>query len=155
MTEFDSGIRIPLTKGKHTWIDLADYEKVSEFRWHVQQHGHICYAVRRDKLTGESIFLHNFLMNPLEGYVIDHADRDGLNNRRDNLRYATDSQNNCNIGRKIGVSGFRGVYPHREKWAAHITFCGTTVCLPDKKQQRKLQGYEMSQPRCYMDNSPC
>ena len=43
---------------------------------------------------------------------IDHADRDGLNNRWANLREATHSQNNWNMAPRPNQTGFKGVRIH-------------------------------------------
>lgn len=56
---------------------------------------------------------------------IDHWDRNSLNNRWDNLREATRSENMLNIGqRKDNTSGMAGVY-HNKPWQA--TFRGKTI----------------------------
>jgi hypothetical protein len=59
---------------------------------------------------------------------IDHEDTNGLNNRWDNLREATDSQNNFNRGpRRDNTTGFKGVTKRRTKkpsWIAQIVAHG-------------------------------
>lgn len=55
--------------------------------------------------------------------LIDHADRDCLNNKWTNLREATDAQNRANVGKRNGTtSTFKGVYwsAECEKWGAAI-----------------------------------
>jgi hypothetical protein len=55
--------------------------------------------------------------------VIDHRDRNPLNNRWDNLRLATFSSNSANRRRhRNNKSGFKGVWFHRRtgKWRARI-----------------------------------
>ena len=54
---------------------------------------------------------------------IDHKDRDRLNNRIDNLRECTRSQNQSNRVYK-NASGFRGVHANKNKWAARISYNG-------------------------------
>jgi HNH endonuclease/AP2 domain-containing protein len=59
---------------------------------------------------------------------IDHIDTNRGNNTWTNLRYATNSQNKANMGRRAdNTSGFKGVrwYPTTKKWAAQIGFQGT------------------------------
>lgn len=54
---------------------------------------------------------------------IDHRDGNSLNNRIDNLREATGSQNQANRGKnKNNTSGYKGVYWDRSsgRWAANI-----------------------------------
>jgi hypothetical protein len=63
---------------------------------------------------------------------IDHIDRDALNNKWDNLREATPSEQMGNTGlRPNNTSGFRGVYwvSDRDKWLAVITRNGKFTYL--------------------------
>lgn len=61
---------------------------------------------------------------------LDHIDLDGMNNRIDNLRPATNSQNLANRRRqKNNTSGIKGVSKHRGKWAANISVNGKSVYL--------------------------
>jgi hypothetical protein len=57
-----------------------------------------------------------------ESGEVDHVDHNGLNNRRDNLRPCSDSQNLGNSRQRSGQSGFRGVYHHKRGagWCACI-----------------------------------
>jgi hypothetical protein len=64
-------------------------------------------------LNGKRVFtrLHRHLLGlpqTREGFVVDHKDNDGLNNRRGNLRVATSRQNNAN-SKTVAKSGFKGV----------------------------------------------
>lgn len=55
--------------------------------------------------------------------IIDHIDGNSLNNRIENLRAATQSQNLCNRGKpKSNTSGYKGVYfdKTKNKWRAEI-----------------------------------
>jgi hypothetical protein len=57
------------------------------------------------------------------GELADHIDNDGLNNRRDNLRLATRTQNAGNSRTWVNnSSGYKGVYFYKAtgKYAAHI-----------------------------------
>jgi AP2 domain/HNH endonuclease len=64
--------------------------------------------------------------------TIDHRDGDATNNRWNNLRRATRSQNNANRRRpRHNTSGYKGVYLHRrsEQWCAQIGRDGRTIYL--------------------------
>lgn len=102
---------IPLTKGYSTIIDAEDYPLVSKETWiiHKSKNGRM-YA--RCKKKGRYWLLHRILLgliNPKP--FVDHADHDGLNNRRKNLRICTNRKNIQN-GRKHPncTSRFKGVY---------------------------------------------
>lgn len=65
--------------------------------------------------------LHRRLMDPPNGKVLcDHKNGDGLDNRRDNLRRATHSQNGANMRKHVDAlhSRFLGVDRHEDKWRA-------------------------------------
>ncbi len=58
-----------------------------------------------------------------KGMVIDHINRDKSDNRIDNLRVCTNSQNASNRAEVMttNTSGFRGVSAQAGKWLAYIT----------------------------------
>jgi hypothetical protein len=64
--------------------------------------------------------MHNAILPLREGFVVDHKDRDGLNNQRDNLRYATYSQN---AGNSQSQRKYKGVsfHSHSGLWHVRIT----------------------------------
>lgn len=121
---------IPLTKGYEAVIDAADVPLVSAWSWTAHEYrntdGTIAkvYAYRKSRGPGpQNIRLHNVILTPLPGHFADHNDNDGLNNRRSNLRHATNSQNMCNRGApRNNTSGAKGVYWNKEtnRWAAKI-----------------------------------
>ncbi|MBU6408070.1 MAG: HNH endonuclease [Alphaproteobacteria bacterium] len=69
---------------------------------------------------GKTIYLHRLIMKAPKGVTVDHINRDGLDNRKANLRLASQSENNAN--REVRNStGFRGVVKHRSKFRAFIS----------------------------------
>ena len=69
------------------------------------------------------IQMHRLIVNPPRGVIVDHRDRDGLNNQRDNLRIATRADNRRNsVPQKNNASGLKGVYwkVDHQKWSAQI-----------------------------------
>lgn len=108
------GVLIPITRGLVTLIDDADYELVSRYSWQAQrarQRAERYYV--RTHIDGRGTSLHRLLLNPPPHLTVDHANGDGLDNRRGNLRIATRSQNAANRDCKIGTVGFRGVWLNR------------------------------------------
>jgi len=56
-----------------------------------------------------------------DGYFVDHADTNTLNNSLSNLRLATASQNQHNKNRQVNnTSGVKGVTWHKGKWQVQI-----------------------------------
>lgn len=105
---------IPLTKGLFTFIDNEDFESVSKLPW--------TYASKY-AYNGVVGYLHRFLMSPDEGLVVDHINRNPLDNRRNNLRVCTQKENNMNSpSKKTSSSIFKGVSftTKDRKWVAQI-----------------------------------
>lgn len=119
---------IPLTKGYSATVDDADYEFLSQWKWHafLGGAGHV-YAARNSAFDAEGkrthIFMHRVLCETPDGFDTDHENGNSLDNRRSNLRAATRAQNmhNRSPNRK-GSSKYKGVYWHKQhrKWVASI-----------------------------------
>jgi hypothetical protein len=126
---------IPLTKGKFAIVDVEDYERLSQYKWHAVKTGDRFYAYRSK--NKRSLSMHRVIMNAPKGMVVDHIDGNGLNNRRSNLRVCTVSQNHQNRRWTGGVSRYKGVCFLKKvnKWKAEITFNGRRIhigCFADE-----------------------
>jgi hypothetical protein len=103
-------------KDKEILIDIDDLKKVSQKRWY------LCSGYARET-SGDENYLHTFLMGEKEGFETDHRNRNQLDNRRENLRFATSFQNKINRGmNKNNTSGVKGVSFNKDysKWEASI-----------------------------------
>jgi hypothetical protein len=124
---------IPLTQGQHAMVDAQDYERVSRYRWCLSRTGNQLYAYR--KHHGKTLRMHQFIMNPPKGMVVDHIDGNGLNNRRDNLRICTPQQNAWNHKRRKepdASSQYIGVHRYKDrpdKWYVKIQRAGAGTYL--------------------------
>lgn len=107
------------SKGKEhkSKIDKSDYDLVKDYKWCLNHYG---YAVseRSGKENG-NIFLHQLIFGKKEGRIIDHINREELDNRRKNLRYATKQTNSMN-SKVIGISYRKDT----KKWSAMIVIDG-------------------------------
>lgn len=132
---------IPLGKGYSTVIDAIDSD-VMEEKWSVLIHSDELVYVRRQLRTPEgkliTIMLHRVILSRMEGRPLirseltDHINRDGLDNRRENLRLATYAQNMHNQRLPSNnSSGYKGVKLDKRtgKWAARIGINGTQKWL--------------------------
>lgn len=123
-------VEFPLTQGKVTLIDAADLALVSTRHWWAVRNSTGFYATCKRKLPdGRWNLLHmqRFLMGEPEEMQIDHRNRDTLDNRRENLRIATKSQNKANTIRyRNNASGFKGVYwnKRQQAWVAQVRHAG-------------------------------
>ncbi|MFC1782116.1 HNH endonuclease [Planctomycetota bacterium] len=125
---------LPLTQGFYAIVDNEEYERLSQWKWRVQRSGQKIYVVRTMYSPGgkkKTQTLHREVLNMrrnIPGMVIDHADGNTLDNRRQNLRLCTYSQNAINQPPRRGkqTSKYKGVRfrrtePHVKKpWMATI-----------------------------------
>lgn len=87
--------RIPLSQGYFTLVDDADYMVLSQHNWWVSRmSNNYVYAVGR--IGGKPTALHRFLMQCPANMVVDHINRNALDNRRCNLHICTTAENGRN-----------------------------------------------------------
>lgn len=109
-------------------ISYEDYPRVRKHRWWVDT-GSGYFGTN---INGRIMLLHNFLMNPPEGKICDHINRNKMDNRRSNLRYATQKENSRNRSKlSVNTSGYIGVSWHirKRKYVAQIKIDGHTIHL--------------------------
>ncbi len=111
--------KIKLTRGKYALVDDCDYAMVSQYNWCDNGSG---YAVRNHlRADGKwrMQFMHRMICDADPGLMVDHRNRNKLDNRRCNLRPCTRSQNMANAD---GWSKHKGVRfrPEKIKWQARI-----------------------------------
>lgn len=113
---------IALTHGYHTKVDDNDFDYLNQFNWSLSVNSSNKRCVYpRTYIAGKTFFMHQLLIPKKNGFIIDHADKDGLNNQRENLRYVSFSQNavNSRIG-KNNSSGYTGVTKQGNLWRSRI-----------------------------------
>jgi hypothetical protein len=110
--------RIPLSNGGCTLVSDEDYAYLSQWRWLEQTNRRSSYAVR--KSGNRSIYMHRVILGAESGETVDHANHDGLDNRRENLRFASPSLNMVNFPRSPGINGPRGIERKRAGWRASL-----------------------------------
>lgn len=117
---------VPLTRGYEAVIDAADVPFVDGRNWCAIPNRKTVYAVRAEVgRRGRHIHMHRTLLGFPSGFLIDHINGNGLDNRRSNLRLATPAQNQFNRGKtKNNSSGFKGVSRSGDKWRAQIRVGG-------------------------------
>lgn len=125
---------VQLTAGLCAVIDSTDADAVGRFDWcSIRQRRRTTFYARKTTDSGAVIGLHQFLW-ALWGMPaaprLDHADGDGLNCRRGNVRVATAMQNGANRHRlRNNTSGIKGVSWNGRRWAAAIRVCGKAIHL--------------------------
>ena len=114
--QFPDGVTVlALKHGSATlpcYINSHDYHTISSMRWCAKRSRKTYYAV--SATTGRIVRMHRLLT----GGLADHKDRNGLNNRRSNLRQANTAQNNVN---RAPSTSLRGITKIPSGWRAHIS----------------------------------
>lgn len=91
---------IQLLNGRMAIVDDEDYEMLIKHRWSFCKTG---YAMR-------ATTMHREIMNGPMGMSVDHINGNGLDNRKENLRICTHSQNRKNQKISTGyTSPYKGV----------------------------------------------
>ncbi len=110
----DPPVAYLVLKGVRWVVDASDLDRVSSTRWFYSKK--YIYTV----IDNNKIYMHTYITR-LD--YVDHINMDTRDNRRCNLRLATQSQNLCNVGRKVtNTSGYKGVSLHKAsgRWQATI-----------------------------------
>ncbi|MCB1469043.1 MAG: HNH endonuclease [Rhizobiaceae bacterium] len=132
---------IPLTGGGYAIVDDEDYERVSACKWWTQKgKGGCLYAVR-----SRGQLLHREIMRVGPGQFVDHINRDGLDNRKANLRVCTNAQNMANQAKRKGTSSrYKGVHVTASgKYVATIESAGTILHLGTfREEERAARQYD-------------
>jgi len=122
-------VEITLTRGYTALIDDDDRE-LALHKWHSREDATTVYVIRSTpRINGkqQTVLLHRLIMSRMIGRqlgtqeFVDHINRNGLDNRRENLRLATSSENSHNSRKHVdNTSGFKGVTRDNNKWKAQI-----------------------------------
>lgn len=114
--------------GEHTvLIDDEFYPLVSRYKWHVYKECQKYYAYTNVYIGKKQykLGIHR-LIKGMTAHHVDHINRNPLDNRLSNLRFATAAQNATNKDYRRNKCGFRGVYKRKtdDYWSAQITHHG-------------------------------
>ncbi len=91
-------------------VDDEDYEKLSKYKWNGYGAGNLIYAIAW--VEKKHVRMHRYILGINDPMIlIDHIDRNTLNNQKSNLRIATPSENQKNK-KPSGESQYLGVSLH-------------------------------------------
>lgn len=115
------------------YFDLEDYEKIKEYSWHINEGYVIAKGLK--ELNRKKVSFHQLVLNTdykNTGIEIDHINRNGLDNRKTNLRKVShiDNAKNSSIG-TLNKTGIIGVCIEKKcnKYRADITNNRTRIFL--------------------------
>jgi len=106
-------------KGEEFWFDKEDFNKVRKYTWFINIDGYV--TTSKDNCT---LKMHQLIMDTQENQISDHIKHKLYDNRKNELRKVTYSQNSMNQQlSENNTSGYTGVSFKKEnnKWQAYIT----------------------------------
>lgn len=129
---------IRLTQGMVALVDDEDYELLNRFNWYAHKDGKTFYAAYARKEAPHekriTVQMHRLIMGMSfgDGRLCDHINRNGLDNRKNNLRETTKAVNgqNCRL-HKNNSSGYTGVRWQKstKTWVAYKRIGGVPKYL--------------------------
>ena len=129
---------IELSQGKVALVDDGMYDELNCFRWFATKSKYTYYARRNKKENGvwTTSSMHRHILGLMcgDGDIADHINRNGLDNRRCNLRVVDYAHNSYNSNmRSNNKSGYMGVSWHkaRKRWRAQIKIDDIDIHLGD------------------------
>ena len=118
--------------GQFAFIDEYDLPIVSAFKWRIRVSRRTCYAraTSSRSVGNKTISMHRLITGAAPGDIVDHIDRNGLNNCRSNLRFVSHGHNVANA-EFTNKYGFRGicfdVRRPNKPWQARAEFNGRCI----------------------------
>jgi hypothetical protein len=108
---------IPLQNGQEAFTDIENINIINKHSWYFANTG---YPTAR--INKKLVSLHKILL--FENKIVDHINKNKLDNRLCNLRYVTKSQNMMNCYRRLtNTTGYKGVHYHKRtnSYYVHLT----------------------------------
>jgi hypothetical protein len=99
-------------------IDIEDVEKCRPYKWYMtEMMGNSRYV--KAVISGKNLGLHRFVLDYDGDMPIDHINRNGLDNRKSNLRIVTSSENSVN-SKTRSSTGEKNIYKKNNRFQVQI-----------------------------------
>jgi hypothetical protein len=126
-----------------TLINRECLDLVLSSNWYLSKSGYpIAYGPKLGRVKLHQLLCSQFIGTVPYGSVVDHINRNRLDNRLENLRICTQKENSYNTSKRGGK--FKGVSKMKSGWCARISKDGsvhTIKGIPSEKEAAKI--YDM------------
>lgn len=120
---------LKLSTGEFVELDDDDHEKYKGFRCFPATPKKGRYRYAQIRLNGKTQYLHRVIMNAPKGALVDHIDRNTLNNQRSNLRLVTPHGNQMNARGRLNPSGFSNVRSMGKQFQGRVKVMGEKISV--------------------------
>lgn len=146
--------QIKLTQGQVAIVDDWWFDELNRYKWQAfwNVYTNSFYARRQDFFNKQNkIHMHAVIARTPKGMVTDHINHDTLDNREENLRVCTASQNMMNSDKRIGnTSGYKGVFKNGSGWMARIRAGGEMQYLGTyRAPEEAARAYDVAAKRLH------
>ena len=122
-------VKIQIKKDVFAFIDIEDLPRVKAFSWTLVGGGYARGMFPSNNGKREYIKMHSLVTSFPVGLMVDHKNRNKLDNRKSNLRLCTQKQNSYNVTRPRSKTGMVGVQKHHNRYQAVIQNEGVNIYL--------------------------
>jgi len=116
---------IVLTQNKFTIVNNKDFKYLNQFTWFTMKKRNKFYVC--GSVNGKKVYMHRLLLNAKKNQYVDHINGNPLDNRKQNLRLCSNSENLRNRTKNSNnTSGFKGVWRNKisKCWIVTLTIKG-------------------------------
>lgn len=146
--------KMTTSNGTAILIDEQDYERVSKYSWCLNKAGYPVANISH-KVTRISRFILGLNDNTK---LVDHINGNPLDNRRNNLRICTNTENarNCKLS-KNNTSGYVGVRLEKSgRWRARIMVDHKEIYLGTyETKEEAIKARQEAEKKYYGEFAPC
>lgn len=144
----DNYVKVKLDDSNYMLCDFEDWEKVKDRGWYVNALGYAASG----KASGDILLFHKFVTNTTSE-IVDHINRNKLDNRKKNLRICDKRLNSINRDLQCNnTTGYKGVYLDKRNntWNARVTVKGETIHLGTyKTMQEAIKARKAGEEKYY------
>jgi hypothetical protein len=117
-----NGISVIRSYGEEILVDDDIWHEYSVMNWNISD------GYAKTNVGNTSVFMHRMIVNANVNDIVDHINRNRLDNRRCNLRIVQPHENSHNRSKKKNAtSSYFGVHRNHNKWVARFRFKGEHV----------------------------